>query len=112
MVKFYLDVYLYFFDSDEYYSMINSDGIEAISIEDRKWSDYIAAATVLMNKYPDIHEKAKNQVAERTGNFMEAHDLETYIAANKREWIDTHSQLPGKTMKAEDCLPYVFQKLV
>ncbi len=112
MVKFYLDVYLYFFDSDEYYSMINSDGIEAISIEDRKWSDYIAAATVLMNKYPDIHEKAKNQVAERTGNFMEAHDLETYIAANKREWIDTHSQLAGKTMKAEDCLPYVFQKLV
>ena len=112
MIKFYLDVFLYFFDSDEYHSMIQSDGIEAIAIEDRKWSDYISAAAVLMNKYPDIHEKAKNQVAERTSNFMEAHDLETYIAANQREWIDTHSLLTGKSMEAEECLPYVFQKLV
>ena len=43
---------------------------------------------------------------------MEAHDLETYISANKREWIDTHSLLAGRAMKAEDCLPYLFQKLI
>ncbi len=112
MVKFYLDVYLYFFKNDDYDTMIKSDGIERVSIENRKWSHYIAGAAALMNHYPAIHETAIKNVSQRTKNFMEAHDLETYIAANKREWIDTHSLLAGKPMKTEDCLPYVFQKLV
>ena len=112
MAKFYLDVYIYFFNKDDYYSMIGSDGIEKVSIEDRKWSDYIAGAAALMKRYPDLHESAKKQVSERTNNFMEAHDLQTYIIANQREWVDTHSLLAGKPMRAEDCLPYVFQKLI
>jgi len=112
MAKFYMDVYVYFFDNNDYYAMIESDGIETISIEDRKWSHYIAGAATLMKHYPDIHEAAGKQVSERTHNFIEAHDLETYIFANKREWIDTHSLLAGKPMKAEECLPYVFQKLI
>ena len=33
-------------------------------------------------------------------------------AANKREWIDTHSLMAGKTMKEDECLPYLFQKLI
>jgi hypothetical protein len=65
-----------------------------------------------MNKYNDIYDRAREQVARRTQNFMEAHDLETYIAANKREWLDTHSFLAGESMKPEDCLPYVFQRLI
>ena len=112
MAKFYMDVYVYFFDNNDYYAMIESDGIETIPIEDRKWSDYIAGAATLMKHYPDIYEAAGKQVSERTHNFIEAHDLETYIFANKREWIDTHSLLAGKPMKAEECLPYVFQKLI
>ena len=112
MAKFYLDVYIYFFNNNDYYAMIESDGIETISIEDRKWSDYIAAAASLMKHYPDIYEAARKQVSERTNNFMEAHDLSTYIFANKREWIDTHSLLAGRSMKAEECLPYLFQKLI
>jgi hypothetical protein len=112
MVKFYMDVYVYFFNNNDYYAMIESDGIETISIEDRKWSDYIAAAATLMKHYPDIYEAAGKRVSERTRNFIEAHDLETYIAANKREWIDTHALLAGKPMQAEACLPYVFQKLI
>ncbi len=39
---------------------------------------------------------------------MEAYDSETYIHANKREWVDTHSLLAGKPMSEEACLPYVF----
>ena len=105
-------VYVRFFDNDDYFAMIKSDGIDAISIEDRKWSHYIAGAAALMNHYPDIYETARKQVSERTNNFIEAHDLETYIAANKREWIDTHALLVGRPMKAEECLPYVFQKLI
>jgi hypothetical protein len=112
MAKFYLDVYVYFFNNNDYYSMIESDGIETISIEDRKWSHYIAGAATLMKHYPDIYETARKQVSERTNNFIEAHDLETYIFANKREWIDTHSLLAGKPMNAEECLPYLFQKLI
>jgi len=112
MVKFYMAVYVRFFDNDDYFAMIKSDGIESIPIEDRRWSHYIAGAAALMDHYPDIYETARKQVAERTKNFMEAHDLETYIAANKREWIDTHSLLAGKPMQEEACLPYVFQKLI
>ena len=112
MIKFYLDVYVYFFKNDGYKAMVKSAGIETVSIEDRKWSHYIAGAAALMNHYPDLYEIAKKQISQRTQNFMEAHDLETYISANKREWIDTHSLLAGKPMKTDDCLPYVFQKLV
>ncbi len=92
--------------------MIESDGIETISVEDRKWSHYINAAAALMKHYPDIYDAARKQVSERTHNFIEAHDLETYILANKREWIDTHALLADKPMKEEDCLPYLFQKLI
>jgi hypothetical protein len=112
MAKFYMDVYVYFFNNDSYYSMIESDGIETIPIEDRKWSHYIAGAAALMKHYPDIYEAAEKQVSDRTRNFIEAHDLETYIYANKREWMDTHALLAGKPMKAEECLPYLFQKLI
>lgn len=111
MTKFYMDVYIHFFNDASFDTMIKSDGIEKISLTDRKWSHYIAGALSLMKKYPSIHEIAKKQVAQRTKNFLEAHDLETYISENKREWIDTHSLLVGKAMREEDCLPYVFQKL-
>jgi hypothetical protein len=107
-----MEVYIRFFDNDDYFNMIRSDGIDTISIEDRKWSHYIAGAAALMKQYPDIYETARKQVSERSNNFIEAHDLETYIAANQREWIDMHSYLAGKPMKPEDCLPYVFQKLI
>ena len=102
---------IHFFNNPDFDTMIKSDGIEKISIADRKWSHYIAGAVSLIKNYPDIHEIAKKQVAQRTKNFLEFHDLETYISENRREWIDTHSLLAGKTMKEEDCLPYVFQKL-
>jgi cation diffusion facilitator CzcD-associated flavoprotein CzcO len=112
MVKFYLDVYLHFFDKDAYYSMIESEGVEKISIKDRKWSHYIAGASSLMKGFPQLYDTARSQVSRRTSNFMEAHDLENYIIANEREWVDTHSLLAGKPMKKEACLPYAFQKLV
>jgi len=111
MVKFYMDVYVTFFNNPEFDIMIQSDGIEKISIEDRKWSHYIAGATSLIKNYPNIYKFANEQVKQRTKNFLESHDIETYISQNKREWIDTHTLLAGRTMKEEDCLPYVFQKI-
>ena len=112
MVKFYMDVYIHFFDKPAFEDMIVSEGIRKVAIEDRKWSDYISGAMVLIKNYPEIHEIAQRQVAQRTWNFHEMFDAEIYIAANKREWIDTHSLLAGKPMQEGDCLPYVFQKLI
>ena len=111
MVKFYMDVYVTFFNNPEFDIMLQSNGIEKISIEDRKWSHYIAGAMSLIKNYPNIYKIANKQVHKRTKNFLESHDIETYISQNKREWIDTHSLLAGRLMKEEDCLPYVFETI-
>lgn len=112
MVKFYIEVFIMFFDSPAYDDMVATEGIEKIPIEGRKWSNYIKSAMALIGKYPNIREIARKQVTRRTKNFLEAHDMETYIAANKREWRDTHSMLAGKPMREEECMPYVFEKLL
>jgi len=112
MTKFYMDVYIDFFNSPEYKIMSQSDGIEKIGINDRRWSHYIAGADALIANYPRFYQTAKSQITQRTANFLEIHDLGTYIAANKREWLATHALLSGKPMKEEECLPYVFEKLI
>lgn len=111
MVKFYMELYVAFFDNPDYQSMMNTEGIEKLPIEDRKWTDYIKGAMSLIQKYPFIKEAANALVSQRTENFLETHDLKTYIAQNKREWIYLHELLSGRPMKEEECLPYVFEKL-
>ncbi len=112
MTKFYLDVFIYFFDNPEYDTMIQSEGITKIPLEDRKWSHYILGADALIRKYPRFYERARRQIDQRTANFLEAHDLHTYIAANKREWLDIHARLSSRPMTESECLPYVFEKLL
>jgi hypothetical protein len=112
MTKFYMDVFIDFFDSPEFDTMIRSEGIEKISLEDRRWSHYIAGAEALIKKYPRFYETARTQIDQRTANFLQSHDLETYIAQNKREWIETHELLTGKPVAEAECLPYVFEKLI
>ncbi len=112
MTKFYMDVYIDFFDNSEFDSMLQKEGIGKISIDDRRWSHYIAGAEALMHNYPRFYEAAKAQIKQRTANFLETHDLETYISQNKREWFEIHSMLNGKSMSEADCLPYVFDKLI
>ncbi len=112
MVKFYMQVFIKFFDNPDYETMISTPGIEKLPIEDRQWSHYIQGATALIQGYPVIYEFARRHVDQRTKNFLEIHDLQAYIAENKREWIATHELLAGKPMKEEDCLPYIFEKLV
>jgi hypothetical protein len=112
MVKFYVEVYLKFFNRPEYHTMMATNGIEKISVHDRKWSHYVRAAMALIQDYPGIREIAKQQVDQRTDRFLTSHDLETYIAQNKREWIDMHAQLAGRPMTEEECLPYVFDRLL
>ena len=112
MVKFYTEIFIKFFDTPEFERMIDCEGIKKIPIGRRRWSDYIDGAMALIRHYPDVHKMAHEQVAQRTKNFYEIHDLETYIEANIREWIDTHSLLAGRPMKENECLPYVFKKLL
>ena len=112
MTKFYLDVYFDFFDNPAFDEMMQAEGVEKIAIDDRRWSKYIAGAEALIRAFPRYHGIAKAQIDKRTANFMETHDLETYIAANKREWIDTHRLLAGMELAQEDYLPFVFDKLI
>jgi len=112
MTKFYMDVYLDFFDNDEFGKMITSEGIEKISIDDRRWSHYIAGAESLIRNYPRFYDIARKQIDERTAHFIESHDLNMYVAANKREWFDLHASLLGRAVSQDECLPYVFEKLV
>jgi siroheme synthase (precorrin-2 oxidase/ferrochelatase) len=112
MTKFYMDVFMDFFDNPAFEAMLEIEGIEKIGIDDRRWSHYIAGAEALIKKFPRFYDTARNQIDKRTENFLEAHDLETYVAANRREWIDMHRMLSGKQMGEDECLPYVFEKLV
>ena len=112
MTKFYMDVFIDFFDSPEFETMIQTDGIEKISIDDRRWSHYIAGAEALIKRFPRFYDAARRQIDERTDNFLEMHDLKTYVAANRREWFDLHRMLSGRPMREDECLPYVFDKLV
>ncbi|RJQ87930.1 MAG: FAD-dependent oxidoreductase [Desulfobacteraceae bacterium] len=112
MAKFYMEVYIRHFDSPRFSEMLATEGIEKIPIADRKWSHYIAGATALIRNHPEIRAIALKQVAQRTSNFLEKHDIETYIEENKREWMDMHALLAGQPVKEEYCLPYVFEKLL
>jgi len=112
MVKFYMEVFTTFFKKPEFHTMLQTDGITKHSIEDRSWSHYITGANALIHNHQHFYDIAKRQVNQRTKNFLEVHDLETYVSQNKREWIELHSLLSGKPMKEEDCLPYIFQKLI
>ena len=111
MVKFYMELFVKYFDNPSYYKMIEIDGINKLPLDDRRWSHYIKAATSLIQNDADLYQIAKKQVDNRTKNFLEKHDLKTYLAENKREWIDIHSMLTGKKMTEDQCLPYVFEKL-
>ncbi len=112
MAKFYMEVYVRCFNRPEYDRLIATAGIERIPIDDRRWSHYINGAMALINNHPELYEVAKSQVDARTRNFLEKHDLESYIEENKREWIDLHTLLAGRPMTETECLPYVFDKLL
>ncbi len=112
MTKFYLDVYIHFFNNPEFDNMIRSPGIERLPIEERSWSHYIAGAESLMNYSPFFYDQARKQIDIRSANFYESHDLATYIAQNKREWFATHAQLAGTALPESECLPYPFDKLL
>lgn len=111
MVKFYMEVFVTYFNNPEFETMMQTDGIERLPIKQRMWSHYIKGAMALIKNDPRIHAKAWQQVERRTENFLQAHDLGTYIEQNKREWHAMHELLAGRSMKEEECLPYVFEKL-
>jgi hypothetical protein len=112
MVKFYMEVYITYFNNPEFENMMQTDGIEKLPIEQRKWSHYIKGSMALIQNDPKIRDLAWHQVDQRTDNFLQAHDLSTYIEQNKREWHYLHEMLTGRPMKEEECLPYVPQSFI
>ena len=112
MTKFYLEIFIRAFDKPLYDDIIATPGIERIPVTDRRWSQYIAGAMALVDHFPEFRDIAKQQVARRTKNFLEKHDLQSYIEENKREWLDLHQLLAGRPMAEADCMPYVFDRLL
>jgi thioredoxin reductase len=112
MVKFYMEVFVTYFNNPEFEAMMRTEGIEKMPFDQRMWSHYIKGAMALIVNDQRIHDVAWEQVGQRTDNFLQAHDLKTYIEQNKREWLAMHELLAGRSMKEEECLPYVFEKLV
>ncbi len=112
MAKFYIQLFIRYYDNPAFDEMLQTEGIEKIPLDGRKWSHYIRAAMSLIRKYPEIRESADELVTHRTENFLEFHELETYIADNRREWFQTHARLAGKPVPEQDCLPYVFERLL
>ena len=112
MVKFYMEVFILYFNSPEFETMMKFDQIERLPIEERNWSHYIKGAMALIKNDSRIHDIAWRKINRRTENFLQAHDLTTYIEQNKREWLDMHAMLAGRPVKEEECLPYVFDNLV
>ena len=112
MVKFYMEVFILYFDNPAFETMMKIEQIEKLPIEERKWSHYIKGAMALIQNDPRIHDAAWRQVNQRTENFLQTHDLATYVEQNKREWRDLHRMLAGKAIPEEECLPYVFEKLI
>jgi hypothetical protein len=112
MTRFFIEVFISAFDKPLYDEIMATPGIERIPLKDRRWSQYIAGAMTLVNHFPDFHDIAQRQVVRRTNNFLEKHDLQTYIEENKREWIDLHAILAGKPLADAECMPYVFERLL
>ena len=112
MTRFFIEVFISAFDKPLYDEIMATPGIERIPLKDRRWSQYIAGAMTLVNHFPDFHDIAQRQVVHRTDNFLEKHDLQTYIEENKREWIDLHAMLAGKPLAEAECMPYVFERLL
>jgi 3-oxoacyl-(acyl-carrier-protein) synthase/methionine synthase II (cobalamin-independent)/thioredoxin reductase/acyl carrier protein len=85
MAKFYTNVFTYFLKNPDVYKN-NVDLFHNVPIVERKWSDYIKGLDVLCQKIPTINKLAIEQANNRHNDFIESHDVETYLRENKREW--------------------------
>jgi cation diffusion facilitator CzcD-associated flavoprotein CzcO len=112
MVKFYVNAYLELFGALSFEQARAVPGVTVVPIINRKWNDYIGGAQALMQAFPRLRELARAQVDARSADFAQAHDLQSYLAANRREWFALHEQLAGRPMAERECLPFVFDKLI
>ena len=92
MVKFFTEVYIYFFENPNEYKNIQ-DKLETVNVDDRRWSVYIAGTQVLFENNENIQNIIKKQLTERHQNFVDAHTIEQFIRENKREWIEINKIL-------------------
>lgn len=87
MAKFYTNVFVYFLKNKDVYPTVQ-DEFHNVPIVERKWSDYIKGLEVLCDKIPDMKQIAIEQANSRHKDFVEAHNVQTYLRENKREWTE------------------------
>ena len=92
MAKFFISVYSYFFKNPDKYEEID-EKLHRVSIENRKWSDYIKGTDIILKNNNDINDIIKNQLDKRNQNFINSHNVEEFKKQNKREWIELNKML-------------------
>ena len=70
MVKFYVEVFIMFFNQPEYDEMIRTEGIERILIEDRNWAHYINGAMALIRRYPSRPQNCQTAGRQKDPKFL------------------------------------------
>ena len=84
----------------------------SVSINQRKWNQYIAAAMKLIEEDETIAGHARHQVEERRKHFWRTLPPRSFLAVNKREWEELHHQLNGGVpVPKEQQLPYFFEEI-
>ncbi|CAE7229956.1 lolF1, partial [Symbiodinium microadriaticum] len=84
----------------------------SVSINQRKWNQYIAAAMKLIEEDATIAGHARHQVEERRKHFWRTLPPSSFLAVNRREWEELHQQLNGGVpVPKEQQLPYFFEEI-
>merc|ERR1712241_1124682 len=113
--KFFTEVYITGLEhEDEVGELLWGDDLPTNHIDERKWSQYIAASSRLI-KAKDVGinyfaAAAHDQVARRTKHFFDTLPPKAYVEANQMEWIELHTRLNGGVpVLVEKQLPYFFK---
>ena len=84
----------------------------SVSISQRKWNQYIAAAMKLIEEDATIAGHARHQVEERRKHFWRTLPPASFLAVNRCEWEELHQQLNGGVpVPKEQQLPYFFEEI-
>lgn len=113
--KFFTEVYITGLEhEDEVGELLWGDDLPTNHIDERKWSQYIAASSRLIKaKEVGINyfaAAANDQVARRTKHFFDTLPPKAYVEANQMEWIELHTRLNGGVpVPVDKQLPYFFK---
>lgn len=84
----------------------------SVPISERKWNQYIASGTKLINTDTAIADHARDQVRARTAHFWRTLPPQSFVQTNRKEWEELHQRLNnGVPVPKDKQLPYFFAEV-